>query len=180
MISVSPEFVVAGHVFVLNVEEELQNHNNQRRPGSALSEGLVCLTNRIVYLPHVSARMSHSSLSPWKRYANGNQLVAQLHLSGRGGVWVEVIVHPTPPFTRMKHVEKSAGVRLALQQGADCCWINWSCVLAPPMENLHVRVDCLSPDAWGPLEAGHELFWATLTFVTVLTFCWPHSFVFKY
>lgn len=91
-------------------------------------------------------------------------------LVGRGGGVANH--HPIPSFSlniQWKH--RSWGY--SVTAGCCCCCVNWSCVLALLMENPHVRVDCSSPDAWGLVEAGHELFWASLTFVATLTICRP-------
>lgn len=91
--------------FVLKLREELKNHHNQRWSGSALRQGLVCLTNRIflMCLPTWA-----SPPIPQKRYANANQLVARLH--------PQAIVHPRPIRLSAKTYSENAGLRLASQQ----------------------------------------------------------------
>lgn len=63
-----PSVVTIRHDFlssyIMCLGEELKNHHNQTWSGSSLREGLVCLTNRVIYLTHVSAHMSQSSHSP--------------------------------------------------------------------------------------------------------------------
>lgn len=72
---------------------------------------------------------------------------------------------PAPPFSQLKHTVKTQDWSECHSRVLGCCCVNWSCMQALLMENPHVRVDCSSPDAWGLAEGGHELFWATLTFV---------------
>lgn len=60
---------------------------------------------------------------------------------------------PAPPSSHLKHTVKTQSWGKCPSRALGCCCVNWSCMLALMMENPHVRVDCSSPNARGPVEA---------------------------